>query len=528
MTTRTLQVLSTLTLLAFITGCEVPPLQVTAQPREQIQDKPSDVPKIPSPDAKAAAVPAGYRVEVFATDLVYPTSIEFDNDGNTFIAEGGYVYGDAAAPARIWRVGKDREMQIVADQLNGPITDLLFFKDRLYISHKGTISTLSPDGAIKDLVTGLPSYGDHFNNQLAAGPDGKIYFGQGVATNSGVVGVDNFVFGWLGANPSLHDVPGRDIRVKKTTFITLDPMVLTSKKEPPLVRTAAFQAFGRGSKTETIKGQVKSNGTILRMDPDGSNLEVFAWGLRNPFGLAFTADGKLYASDNGYDERGSRPIGNAPDVLWLIRQNAWYGFPDFAGGIPVTDPRFKPRSGPTPEFIMAEHPQVEKPAGLRPHQSGVAKMAASPGKGFGFEGHLFMAEVGDMSPITGHDHPVGYQVVRINAADGQAEPFFHTRKENLGPQNLEYAVTAGPRRPVDVQFSPDGSALYVVDIGAIAVIPSLTPTVQPFSGTGVIWRITREGDGARELPPLSPLRGASPVRPSDEKDLTPPKPPGAK
>ena len=53
-------------------------------------------------------------------------------------------------------------------------------------------------GGLRDLVTGLPSLGDHHNNQIAAGPDGKIYFGQGVATNSGVVGVDNFVFGWLG------------------------------------------------------------------------------------------------------------------------------------------------------------------------------------------------------------------------------------------------------------------------------------------------------------------------------------------
>jgi glucose/arabinose dehydrogenase len=511
-----------------IVGCEVPPLQVTAQPRTQIQDAPKDLPKIPPPNPAAAQVPQGYRVDIVATDLVYPTSVEFDRGGNMFIAEGGYVYGDHAAPARIWRVSQDGEMKIIADQLNGPITDLLYFKDRLYISHKGKISAIDNDGAVKDLVTDLPSYGDHFNNQLAAGPDGKIYFGQGVATNSGVVGVDNFVFGWLGKNPAVHDVPAHDIKVKKKDFITLDPMVLTSKKEPPLVRTAPFQAFGRGAKLETIKGAVKSNGTILRMDTDGSNLQVFAWGLRNPFGLAFTKDGNLYASDNGYDERGSRPIGNAPDCLWLIRENAWYGFPDFAGGIPVTDARFKPKSGPTPDFIMAEHPKVEKPIALRPHQAGVTKLAVSPGGSFGFDGQLFLAEVGDMSPITGNDHPMGYDVVRVNPADGKAELFFQAKRENLGEKNMEYVTTAGPKRLVDVQFSPDGDALYVVDIGAIAVVPALTPAIQPFAGTGVIWRISKEGSSPKGPMKISPLRGAPPDRPSDQKDLSPPRTPNTK
>ena len=30
-----------------------------------------------------------------------------------------------------------------------------------------------------------------------------------------------------------------------------------------------------------------------------------------------------------------RPIAKAPDCLWAIKEGAWYGFPDFAGGEPV-------------------------------------------------------------------------------------------------------------------------------------------------------------------------------------------------
>ena len=496
-----------LALLMVLSACEVPPLQVTPQPRQQVTEPPAELPRIPDPDPAAAWVPAGFEVQVAVKDLIYPTSVELDPQGNMYVAEGGYVYGDHAAPARVWRISSQGEMKIIAEQLNGPVTDLLFHDGRLYVSHKTKISVIDGSGGLRDLVTGLPSLGDHHNNQIAAGPDGKIYFGQGVATNSGVVGVDNFVFGWLGVHPDFHDVPARDIKVRKEQFVTLDPMVLTDKKEPPLVRTAPFQPFGRGAENERIAGQTKANGTILRMSPDGSNLEVFAWGLRNPFGLAFAPDGQLYAADNGYDERGSRPIASAPDVVWRVQQGAWYGWPDYAAGEPVTDPRFRPKNGPKPEFIMGEHPPVERPFLTRPHQSGVTKLAFARTGGTGALTGLFLAEFGDMSPITGQDTPVGRQVIRIDPATGSADRFFGLKPEAKGPKGFEYAATPGPRRPVDVSISPDGDALYVVDIGAITVIPAATPQVRSNPGSGVVWRITRSGDSKQRPTGLSPLKG---------------------
>jgi len=475
---------------------------------------PKEQPKVPPPDASAASVPAGYKVEVFMKDLIWPTSIEFDDAGNAYVAEAGYAYGDPFAPAQILRITPAGEITRYAEQLNGPITDILWHGGRLYVSHKGKISAVGADGRVVDLVTGLPSYGDHFNNQMTVGPDGKIYFGQGVATNSGVVGMDNvYPFVWLMLWPDVHDVPAKDIRLRGTSYLTPQPnnvlartgrlvrlmknvnYAVTStlnrnKNKSMLVRTRAFQPFGE--KSRNVKGQVKASGTILRMNTDGSGLEVYAWGLRNPFGVMWGPDGQLYATDNGYDERGSRPIANALDNIWQIRQGAWYGFPDYSSGIPVTDPQFRSKRGPKPKFLMAEHPPVEKPWLTRPLNAAVTKLDFSTNANFGFRGHMFVAEVGSATPITGDPNLTGYSVIRIDPASKEAVPFLRNRAPGMA--GAEYASTVGPRRPVEVKFSPDGNSMYVVDIGVISGgVAAAGPFPQPVPGTGVIWRITKDG-----------------------------------
>jgi hypothetical protein len=41
-----------------------------------------------------------------------------------------------------------------------------------------------------------------------------------------------------------------------------------------------------------------------------------------------------------------------------------------------------------------------------------------------------------------------------------------------------------------VRFSPDGSALYIVDFGIMTMSDK---GASPMKGTGVIWRVTRGG-----------------------------------
>jgi glucose/arabinose dehydrogenase len=384
----------------------------------------------------------------------------------------------------------------------------------MFVSHKGKISAIDNNGTVTDLVTGLPSHGDHFNNQMTVGPDGKIYFGQGSATNSGVVGLDNsYPFVWLLLWPDVHDVPARDMRLRNTSYLTPQPnnvlarqgyliglghnvtYAVTSvfnrnKNKSMLVRTRAFQPFGEKSKT--VKGDVKASGTILRMNTDGSGLEVYAWGLRNPFGVLWGPDGQLYAADNGYDERGSRPIANAKDNIWQIKQGAWYGFPDYSSGIPVTDPQFRSERGRRLKFLMKDHPPVEQPWMTRPENAAVTKFDFSTNNTFGYKGNMFLAEVGSATPLTGDPNMTGYTVVRIDPATKTAQPFLSNLKR--GPAGQEYVETAGPRHPVEAKFSINGDALYVVDIGVIGFeLAGAGPFPHPAPGTGVIWRITKQG-----------------------------------
>src|SRR4051812_40679343 len=103
----------------FIFGCTI------SKPSFPTGIYPKEPAKVPVPDASFAQVPAGYKVEVFMKDLIWPTSIDFDEAGNTYVAEAGYVYGDPFAPAQILKITPNGQITRLADGFVGPINDIL-------------------------------------------------------------------------------------------------------------------------------------------------------------------------------------------------------------------------------------------------------------------------------------------------------------------------------------------------------------------------------------------------------------------
>src|SRR5207248_334781 len=191
---------------------------------------------------------------------------------------------------------------------------------------------------------------------------GRLYFSQGAMTNTGIIGLDAYELGWLRRLPHAHDLPGHNLVLVGINVETPDPL---SDRPDARASTGAFVPFGTPTEPgQRIPAQLPCTAAMMRCNPDGTDLELVAWGLRNAFGLGFLPDGRLLAIDQGADDRGSRPVGNAPDLLFEVRRGAWYGWPDFIGGDPITDARYRPVRGPAPAFALANPhalPAPERP-----------------------------------------------------------------------------------------------------------------------------------------------------------------------
>ncbi len=106
-------------------------------------------------------------------------------------------------------------------------------------------------------------------------------------------------------------------------------------------------------------------------------------GCATRFGVMWGPDGVPLRRRNGFDVRGSRPIANAKDNLWEIKEGAWYGWPDYSSGVAVTNAQFALGGQRHPEFVMAEHPAVEKPLMTFPKHAAIAKLDVAPSDAFG-------------------------------------------------------------------------------------------------------------------------------------------------
>ncbi len=421
-------------------------------------------------------LPAGYKIEVYVSGLDAPTSMTFTRDGDLYVAESGMVSGKG----RVVRI-RNGMPEVIAEDFYAPITGLNHLRNDIYVSHKCHISVIRTDRSVEKIMEGLPGNGDYGGSNVAFGNDGKMYWAQGTNTNSGVVGTDNT---WVNVHPFLCDYPGSYMILNGQNFEA--PNILANPTET--VSTGAFSPFGSINRQfEVRKGVTKASGSILRANLDGSELEMVVWGLRYPSHIAFDYNYRLFAANQGFDDRGSRPVTNAPDEFQMIIQGEWYGWPDYAGGEPVTSPRFQPEGGVQPEFLLTNHPDTPvRPYVLFPPYSGIMGFDFNYNRNFGPYGDVFIAEAGgksvstdgDITPFSGY----GHRISRIDMSTRGVTTFAINRSGF--PASL--TGEGGFGSPVDALFGPDG-ALYILDFG----VNMRSQDRLYKANSGVIWRIVR-------------------------------------
>ena len=446
-------------------------------------------------------LPTGYRAEVVATGFTAPVHACFGPDGEIYVTESGHK--SESAP-RIYRVdpatgAKQLVVEFSGDHAipSGAATGAAWHDGALFVSVTDRVVRVDPaTGAMTDIVIDLPGRGDHQTNHPIAGPDGRLYWGQGCVTNMGVVGADNFGYEWLPKFPDHHDVPGGDVVLAGRNYHV--PNVLGN----PLttVESGAFVPFGTTTERgQRIAGSTKASGAVLSCAVDGSGLRVVAWGLRNPYGIGFAPDGRLFVTEHGSDERGARWIVGDLDDFYEIRDGAWYGWPDFASGIRLDDPRWG-AGGTGREPVLAEFPDPDPPkpvASFETH-AGANGFDFSLDEEFGFVGQAFVALFGDLAPVTTPRQvvPAGFKLVRVDPDTGAIHDFAVNKVQ--GPASKLFH--GGFERPSSSVFGPDG-ALYVTDFGEIKIAPE-KGGIRMKQGTGAVWRILRDSAvPAGELPP---------------------------
>lgn len=183
---------------------------------------------------------------------------------------------------------------------------------------------------------------------------------------------------------------------------------------------------------------------IHRVNPDGSEREIVARGVRNTVGFDWhPATGELWFTDNGRDWLGdNRP----PDELnRLSEQGQHFGYPHLHGN-DILDPEF----GSGHDAGSFTTPVRE----LGPHVAALG-MTFYTGDRFPeeYRGDIFIAEHGSWNRST----KIGYRVTRVSLNDdGEA-----TRYEPFATGWLQDGDNWG--RPVDVLQTPAGNLLVSDD-----------------------------------------------------------------
>ena len=361
------------------------------------------------PEGATLSVPNGFRVNIFAGDLVNPRRLALAPNGDVFVAES------RAGAITVLRDGDGDGVAEFRTTFAGELTrpyGIAFHEGYMYVGNNDAVvrfryapGQTRAEGPPEHVVD-LPVSSDALDHDTAE------RLGIDVARTRGFNHwTRNLIF-----------APGGD-----RMYVAI------------------------GSATNAMPGTDPRRAAINEYRPDGSGHRVFAGGLRNPVALAFhPVTGQLWTAVHERDHLGDDL---APDYVTSVEEGDFYGWP-YA------------YIGPNPEPILngARPDLVERtlvPDVLLPAHAAPMGMAFHTGEGFPgeYRNHAFVALHGSINRLD----LKGYSVVRIpfegGRPSGPPEDFltgFIVRDDD------EKEVWG---RPVDVLQASDGALLVSDDAG---------------------------------------------------------------
>ncbi|MGJ5815358.1 PQQ-dependent sugar dehydrogenase [Paludibaculum fermentans] len=352
----------------------------------------SNGPKVvKQPDGVSLKVPAGFHVTEFASGFSKPRYLLTGPAGEILVSDSaakGAVYA-LTDRNKDGRISDDEKKKLVGD-LDRPY-GLAIWKGYLYIAEATSIKRYKYDSAKQELAAGeeiIPLKGE----------------GQGHWTRT----------------------------------------LLFDKKGESLY-------MGIGSRSNITPGDPEYRAAILRYNPDGTQREVIAGGIRNPVGMDWNpSSGKLWASIQERDGLGDDLV---PDYFTSIQPGAYYGWP-YAYIGPNEEPRNK---GQRPDLVAKT---IVPDVILSPSHVAVLDARFYTGKQFPkkYQGGAFLAFHGSSNRAS----RAGYSVVFIPFKNGKPS----------GPQeDFLSGFMSDPNskevwgRPVGVLPAKDGSLLVSEDGG---------------------------------------------------------------
>ncbi len=326
---------------------------------------------IPRPASVAPQVPAGFKVELFASGLSGPRMIRTAPNGDIFVMETG------SGRIRILRSAEGATRpatnDVYATGLSQPF-GIAFFPSGdapqwLYVANTDSVvrfayrnGDLKASGKPETVVARLPHGYGHSTRDIVFTPDDKrMLVSVGSAGNAGE---------GLGRPPK------------------------------------GIETWSRDHPLGAAWGDETDRAAVLAFDPDGKNQKLFATGIRNCVGLAIQpGSGTPWCSTNERDGRGDNLV---PDYVTRVREGAFYGWPwYYIGGN-----QDSAHAGARPDL----KDKVTVPDVLLQAHSASLGLTFYTGSSFPpeYRGDAFAAEHGSWN----RSKRTGYKVIRIRLKDG--------------------------------------------------------------------------------------------------------------